>query len=171
MTIESVFTQILDSRDGIVFGMVIAPWLTWFICFLIPGYREEPLILSINLWLALLTMMLWAGYLAYTTNSGGWPQVVDQADLLLLVAPPYYLLTSLWISQRRIPLEWIPAFRTWKGLIMVTGAFLLLSWMLSRTRIVLFASIPFSHFLGIMALILLIGYWAEMLNLDIKLHI
>ncbi|MGF1491460.1 MAG: hypothetical protein ACFBSC_03195 [Microcoleaceae cyanobacterium] len=160
MTIESAFAQILAYRELVLLAIFAAPWITWLICYLIPGYREEPMVLSVNLWMALFTVMLWTGYLAYATNLGGWSQVVQQADVLLLIAPPYYLLTSLWLSKRRIPLEWIPAFRTLQGLVALTAAFLVLSWILSRIRIVFFSYLPFSTFLVVLALILLLGYWS-----------
>ncbi len=158
MTLETLFLQIVDYRDIIVFSLLLAPWLTWLICFLIPGYWKEPYILSLNLWFALITMLFWVGYLAYATNTGGWSLVVKQADFLLLFTPPYYLLTSLWISKQRIPLDFIPAYRTLEGFIFLAGAFLVLSWMLSRIRIIFFSSIPFSIFLVILGVILTLGY-------------
>ncbi len=158
MTIEALFSQIVNYRDLIIFAILIAPWLTWLICFLIPGYWEEPYLLSLNLWLALFTMLVWVGYLAYTTDTGGWSLVVKQADILLLITPPYYLLASLWMSKQRIPLDLIPAFRTLEGLIFMAGAFLVLSWILSRIRVVFLSFIPSSVFLGILAFVVVLGY-------------
>ena len=158
MTLEALFSQIVNYRDIILFFILIAPWLTWLICFLIPGYWEEPYILSFNLWFALITMFFWVGYLSYATNTGGWSLVVKQADFLLLAAPPYYLLSSLWMSKQRIPLDLIPAFRTLEGFIFLAGAFLVLSWMLSRIRIIFFSALPSSTFLVILAIVLTLGY-------------
>ena len=158
MTIEALFSQIVNYRELIIVAILIAPWLTWLICFLIPGYWEEPYLLSLNLWLALLTMLVWVGYLAYTTNTGGWSLVVKQADILLLITPPYYLLASLWMSKQRMPLDLIPAFRTLEGLIFMAGAFLVLSWILSRIRVVFLSFIPSSLFLGIIAFVVVLGY-------------
>ncbi|ERT08331.1 putative membrane protein [Lyngbya aestuarii BL J] len=158
MTLEALFSQIVNYRDLIIFLILIAPWLTWLICFIIPGYWEEPYLLSFNLWLALTTMLFWVGYLAYATNTGGWSLVVKQADFVLLIVPPYYLFTSLWISKQRMPLDFIPAFRTLEGFIFLAGSFLALSWILSRIRIIFFSAFPFSTFLVIIAVILGIGY-------------
>lgn len=158
MTLEVIYRFFAEQSLLLVLLMVVAPWITWLICFLIPGYREEPLLLSINLWLATISLLIWIGYIAFATNQGGWGRIVGEANIFLLIAPVYYILLSLWITKQRLPLSMVPAFRTLQGLMVMGGVFLVLSWILTKIRIVIFSFIPFSGFLGFLAALVLIGY-------------
>ncbi|MDJ0705419.1 MAG: hypothetical protein QNJ46_19240 [Leptolyngbyaceae cyanobacterium MO_188.B28] len=158
MTFESVYIAIQAQKTPLIILMLLTPWAAFVLCKLIPGKREEPFVLSANLTLSVISLILWAGYLAYATNTGGWTLVVKQADLILLFLPMYHLIASLWLSRQCIPLEFIPAFRTLQGLALMAGAFLALSWVLSRIRIVLFSFMPFSTFLWGLALLVGLGY-------------
>ena len=111
MTLQELFLFFLEHRAIIVGLMLAAPWLSWLICVAIPGQQEEPLVLNLNLGLALLSLLGEVGYLLYATNLGGWSRVVSEADLLLLLAPLYYVGVSLWVSRQRLPLSQLPAFR------------------------------------------------------------
>ena len=155
MTLETFFTA---YRIPIIFLMLATPWITYLTCYFIPGKQEEPFVLSANLWLSVLGMLALAGYLSYAMNTGGWEQIVRQADIFLLLLPPYHLITSLWLSQQRLPLALIPAFRTLQGLVMMGAIYLVFSWMASRIYIVFFSYMPFSSFLVILAILLAFGY-------------
>lgn len=157
MSLETLFTE---YRFPIIFLMLITPWLTYLLCYAIPGKSEEPILLSVNLWLSVLSMMVLTGYLAYATQTKGWEMIVKQADVFLLFLPPYHLITSLWLSKLRSPLVEIPAFRTLQGLIMMAGIYMVLAWIASATRIyiIVFSFIPFPMFLGLLALLVGIGY-------------
>lgn len=159
MTFQDLFVLLYDYRMAIATGIFAAPWLTWLLCVIIPGKREEPLLLSVNLLLSALSLMLWAGYLAYASSTGGWAKVVQQADILLLFAPLYYVGASLWVSKQRLPLERIPAFRMFQGLATIAAAYLLLSWFAAKIRIVMFSYIPLSVWLWLIAIIIGLGYW------------
>lgn len=159
MTLEDLFITIANYRVLIVFFILGAPWFTYLICYFIPGQKEEPFVLSVNLGLAVLSMLLLSGYLAFATNTGGWQRVIRQADMLLLLMPPYYLIASLWISRQRLPLQQIPAFRTLQGLVAMAGVFLICSWLLSTIRIIFFSYLPFTTFLWLLALLLGLAYW------------
>jgi hypothetical protein len=135
LTLEALFGQIAAYRSEILVVVAIAPWLTGLICLLVPGQEEEPFLLSTNLWLAMLSVGLWLGYLAYTLATGGWVLVVRQADVLLLLAPIYYLGASVWVASRRLPLARVPAFRSLQGLAAIAVALLAMSWILGRIRI------------------------------------
>lgn len=156
MTLETLFTT---YRIPIIFLMLVTPWITYLICYFIPGKREEPFVLSANLWLSVISMLILTGYLAYATNTGGWQKVVQQADLFLLLLPPYHLITALWLSKQRLPLAAIPAFRTLQGLAMMGGVYLVMSWLASRIYIVFFSYMPFNSFLLILAILLGFGYF------------
>jgi len=158
MTLEQFFQQLMEYRIAVAIAVLVAPWLTWLVCAAIPGKREEPFVLSANLALAVLGLMLWAGYLAYSTNTGGWQLVVKQADLFLLLVPLYYVIASLWVAKRRMPLEEIPAFRTLQGIALMAGIYLVISWLASRVYIVFFSYMPFTAFLWLLAVLLGIGY-------------
>ena len=158
MSLGDLYSEILAYRVPIMLLLFGSPWMIYLSCFLIPGKREEPLLLSLNLGLSTLSILILAGYLAFAANTGGWEKIVNQTDILLLILPVYHLLVSLWLSQLRLPLRRIPAFRTMQGLVMIGGAFFALSWVLSKIRIVLFSYLPFGTFLGVIALLLMVGY-------------
>jgi hypothetical protein len=158
MTFETFFQQLMDNRTIVVAVVLALPWLAWLICYAIPGRREEPFVLSVNLTFAVISLLMWAGYLAYATNQGGWARVVKEADLLLLLAPIYYVIASLWISAKRMPLAQIPAFRTLQGIGVIAGVFLVISWLSHRVYIVFFTYMPFSSFLVLLAILLGIAY-------------
>ncbi|MGB5634657.1 MAG: hypothetical protein WBM44_14345 [Waterburya sp.] len=158
MTLEALFSNIATDRIPIIIILLGSPWMTYLVCYFIPGKKEEPYLLSFNLGLSMVSMLLLSGYLAYVTNTDGWQKVIKQADILLLFLPPYHLITSLWLSSLRIPLQSVPAFRTLQGLTMLGGVFMILSWLASKIHIVLFSYLPFSSFLGILAVLLGIGY-------------
>ncbi|MEM6449160.1 MAG: hypothetical protein AAF703_02490 [Cyanobacteria bacterium P01_D01_bin.105] len=158
MSLEGLYTEILAYRIPIMLLLFGSPWVTYLSCVLIPGKKEEPFLLSVNLALTTLSIVMLLGYLAYATNTGGWTSVVQQADVLLLMLPIYHAGVSLYLSRLRLPLQAIPAFRTMQGLMMMSGALLALSWMLERIRIVLFSYLPFGTFLGVIAIVLAIGY-------------
>ncbi|CAN1210613.1 hypothetical protein TUMEXPCC7403_10480 [Tumidithrix helvetica PCC 7403] len=157
MSLETLFTE---YRIPIIFLMLATPWLTYLICYAIPGKKEEPFVLSANLWLSVLSMLTLAGYLTYATHTKGWEMIVKQADAFLLFIPPYHLITSLWLSKQRLPLIEIPAFRTLQGLIVMAGVYMVLAWIASATRIyiIVFSFLPFPMFLGFLALLVGIGY-------------
>lgn len=155
MTFTTLFEQ---YRLAIILLMLISPWLAWAICYLIPGKREEPFVLSVNLALSVMGILCLMGYLAYASNTGGWQQFAQQADVFLLLSVPYHFVLSIWLSKQRLPLERIPAYRFMQGLIMMGGVYLVLSWLARRIYIVFFSYIPFQYFLVFLAAVLLVGY-------------
>jgi vacuolar-type H+-ATPase subunit I/STV1 len=159
MTLESFYDLLVRNYIPIVILLVAAPFVAWFLCYLIPGRREEPLVLSINFGLALASMALWAGYIAYALNTRGLESIAREANLLLLVAPPLYLILSFWLASRRLPLSQIPAFRTMQGIAMMFAVYLVIAWLAQRIHIVFFSYMPFSGFLVILAVLLLVAYF------------
>lgn len=158
MTLEELFGAIVAWRVPLLLLMLSAPWVTYLICYAIPGQREEPVVLSINLSLSILSFLLWLGYLLYTVNSIGWQGVVLQADVLLLLLPPYYFGISLWVSRRRLPLEKVPVARFLKGLAFLSGGLFATFWLLDRIRIIFFAYLPLPLFLGVLLTCLTLAY-------------
>lgn len=158
MTLEAIFGNISVYQIPIIIILLSSPWITYLACYVIPGKKEEPYLLSLNLGLSMVSMLLLSGYLSYVTNTDGWQKVIQQANVLLLFLPPYHLITSLWLSGKRIPLETIPAFRTLQGLTLLGGVFLVLSWLAAKIRIVLFSYLPFSSFLILLAILLGLAY-------------
>lgn len=158
MSLGDLYSAILVYRLPIGLLLFSSPWIAYLACALVPGKREEPFLLSANLALSTLSALMLAGYLAFAVNTGGWSKVIRQADLLMLVLPVYHIIASLWLSQLRLPLQRIPAFKTMQGLLMLGAAFFALSWVLSKIRIVLFSFLPFGTFLGLIALLVVLGY-------------
>lgn len=158
MTLEGLFVAIAELRVPIGLLLLCAPWVTYGICYAIPGQREEPAVLSVNLALAMLSFLLWLGYLLYAVATGGWQQVVRQADLVLLLLPPYYFAVSLWLTRRRLPLEFVPAARWLRGLAYLSGGLFAFFWILGRVRIVLLSFVPFPVLVAIVLVCLAIAY-------------
>jgi hypothetical protein len=158
MTLEQVFIGL--NQHSLLVSLVIlaAPWLIWVFCDLIPGQKEEPFVLSINISLAVFCLALWAGYLGYATNTAGWEKVIKEANALLLMMPPYYILMSLWVARQRMPLSQVPACRTLQGLAIMIGVYLFLAWLGNRVRIVFFSYLPITVFLWLLVGVLAIGY-------------
>ena len=158
MTLQELFNFLIKNRAIIVGLMLSAPWLSWLICVAIPGKQEEPLVLNLNLGLALLSLVGEVGYLLYATNHGGWSRVVSEADILLLLTPLYYVGVSLWVSRQRLPLSQLPAFRVVQGLGMIAAAYLFFSWILSKIRLIFWSYLPLGLFLLLLAAIAGIAY-------------
>jgi len=158
MTLQSLFQELLAYRLLIIIVVGLLPWVTFGICYLIPGRKEEPYVLSVNLGVSLLLLFFFIGYLIYAFSGRGFAQIVEEADFLLLLLPVYHVGVSLWLSKKRIPLEDIPAFRLMKGLGMVSLAFMALMWIASKIRIVFFSFLPFSTFLYIVGAIIAFGF-------------
>ena len=158
MTLQTLFLFLLKHRALVVGLIVIAPWLSWLICVAIPGRREEPFVLNFNLGLALVSLLGEIGYLFYATNTGGWSQVVQEGDILLLLAPLYYVGVSLWLARQRLPLSQLPVFRVVQGLGMIAVSYLILSVILSKIRLIFFSYLPFGYFIILIASVLGLAY-------------
>jgi hypothetical protein len=161
MTLQSLFTLFVEYRAAVLLLLFFAPWLALGLCIAIPGRREEPFILNFNLAMACLSLLMAVGYLMYATNTGGWTRVVQEADLLLMLAPCYYVGVSLWVTRQRLPLDQVPAFRAMQGLALIGAGYLGVAWFLSKVRFLIFSYLPFPVllllFLGLVAVIYM-GY-------------
>lgn len=158
MTLENIYLLISEYQTILIGLMLIAPWLSWLICVIVPGKAEEPLVLSINLGFSLLCLFAELGYLAYATTVGGWTKVIKEADFLLLLAPIYYLGVSLWLSRQRVSLSQLPTFRLIQGLTTILAAYLMLSWIVAKIRILIFSYLPFGWFLLFILSLLALAY-------------
>ena len=143
MTLQEIYALIYDNRLGLSLLMFLLPWLALGICVAVPGDREEPFVLNVNLFMAILSLSLSAGYVWYTTNAGGWNKVVQETDILLLLAPLYYVGVSLWISKQRLPLSEIRVYRAVQGVALIGAGYLGLSWIMSKIRILILTFMPF----------------------------
>ena len=158
MTLHNIFLLLVEYQTLIIALMLIAPWVSWFICVIVPGQTEEPLVLSINLTFSLLCFFVEVGYLFYATQTGGWNKVVKEADFLLLLAPLYYLGVSLWLSKQRLPLSQLPPFRLIQGLGLILAAYLSLTWIAAQIKILIFSYLPFGWFLLFILVLLGLAY-------------
>ena len=157
MSLQDIYHELLAYRLPILIAIFLLPWLTFGICYLIPGRKEEPYVLSVNLGVSLLLTICWIIYLVYAFGRGGVSVLVEEADFVLLLFPVYHLSISLFLSRKRIPLEQIPAYRFMKGLGIISVAFLVLMWIASKIRILFFSFLPFSTFLYIVGALVLFG--------------
>ena len=159
MTIQDFFVSLNDNKPVLLLAILFAPWLALGICLTIPGKREEPLVLSFNLGMAVLSLFLLLGYTWFATQNGGWNRVFQEADILLVMAPFYYVGISFWITKQRLPLEQVPVARALKGLALIGVAYLGLSWFLSKIRILAITFIPFPLLLLFFFMLVGLGYW------------
>lgn len=160
MTLAALFSFIMEYRAFFILFMLTAPWVAWLICLSIPGRWEEPYVLSANFGFVVLALFFWSGYLAYATNvDGGWQSVVQNADFMLLLLPPYYFFASRWVSKKRMELNDIPAYRLLQGMAMMALVYLVLSWFGNRVRFIFFSFMPFNVFLWLLAAVLAFGYF------------
>ena len=158
MTIQDLFLLILEYRVIVLAMMFLVPWVSYLICVIVPGTREEPFILNLNLALALICLGGEFSYLAYASHLGGLRQIVEDSEFLFLLAPVYYVGVSLWVSRQRLPLKQLPAFRALQGLGMIMAAYLLLAWLFSKIRIVLFSYLPFGFLVLAVIVLFSVGY-------------
>ncbi len=154
MTLQHLYSLLYDFKPVILLIMLFAPWVALGICMAVPGKREEPFVLSCNLAMAAVSLLMTIGYMWYLMHSAGMTKIVQQMDILLVLAPCYYVCVSLWVTRQRLPLTQIPAFRAIQGLALISAGYLGLAWLLSRLRIVVFSFLPL-HFLVLMVLGLL----------------
>lgn len=143
MTLQTLFTWFVDYRAEVLLLLFFAPWLALGLCVAIPGKQEEPFILSFNLGMACFSLLLAIGYLTYAISSGGWTKVIQEADILLILAPCYYVGVSLWVTKQRLPLEQVPAFRAVQGLAFIGVGYLGIAWFLSKIRFWIVSYVPF----------------------------
>ncbi|MEP0947205.1 MULTISPECIES: hypothetical protein [Cyanophyceae] len=143
MTLQDLFTLFVAYRHAVLLVLFFAPWLALGLCILIPGRQEEPFILNFNLGMASLSLVSAVGYLMFATQNGGWARVVKEADILLMLAPCYYVGVSLWVTRQRLPLEQVPAYRAIQGLALLSVGYLGLAWFLSKIRFLVFSYVPF----------------------------
>jgi len=160
MTLQSLFLWFTEHRNELVLTFLIAPWLAWSICLAVPGKKEEPYVLSINMSLALLSLLLWIGYLAYANSTGGWSKIVEEADFLLLLVPPYYVGASIWLTRTRLALSQIYGFPLLQGLAVLGLVYLVLGWFASKVSFLFFSYIPSWFFLIALLVLLGLGYWS-----------
>lgn len=147
MTVHDFFTLLNDYKILILLFILAAPWIALGICIAVPGQREEPFVLSLNLGMALVSLLMATGYVLFATSNGGWARVFEEADVLLMVAPCYYVGVSLWITKQRLPLNQIPVVRMVQGLALIATGYLGIAWFLRKIRIVIFSYIPFQYVL------------------------
>lgn len=152
MTFQDLFSLINQYKPLLLGIMLFAPWLALGICVAIPGQKEEPFVLSFNLGMALVSLLLAIGYLLFATHNGGWAKVMAEADILLMLAPCYYVGVSFWVTKQRLPLSQVPVARMVQGLALIAAGYLGLAWILKSMRILVFSFIPFQYLL-----LLLIG--------------
>lgn len=155
MTVESLLTL---YKIPVLLLIFLSPWIAHYICLVVPGTKEEPYVLSVNLSLSAFVGIVFAGYIAYASNTGGWEKLGKEADVLLLVSAPYHIICSIILAKRRIPLSQIPAFKFIQGLMLMSLVFIFFSWISSRIHLYFFSYMPFNSFLMILAIVLLIGY-------------
>lgn len=143
MTLQTLFDWFVTNKTAVLLLLFFAPWFALGICVAIPGQREEPFILSFNLGMACLSLLMAIGYLLYASSDGGWARVIQEADVLLLLAPCYYVGVSFWVTKQRLPLNQVPAFRAIQGIALVGAGYLGIAWFLSKIRFLVFSYVPF----------------------------
>ena len=159
MTFQDFFSILATHKILVLLVLLSAPWFALGICMALPGKRLEFFVLNFNLGMAFLTLILVLGYVLYATSQGGWTQVVEEADMLLLLAPFYYAGVSLWMTRQRVSLNDLPIVRIVQGIALITASYLLLSWILRKARIIIFAYVSSQFLVLILLGIVGLGYF------------
>ncbi|MEM9213144.1 MAG: hypothetical protein AAGD25_02260 [Cyanobacteria bacterium P01_F01_bin.150] len=162
MTFQDFFTLLNDYQPLILLWILAAPWIALGICIAVPGQKEEPFVLSLNLGMALISLLLTVGYLLFATHNGGWTRVFQEADILLLMAPCYYVGISLWVTKQRLPLHQVPVVRMVQGAALMATGYLGVAWFLSKIRIHVFSYIPFQYLLLLILGLVAVAYLGYM---------
>jgi hypothetical protein len=158
MTFQQLFILFNDYKPVVLLIILSAPWLALSICIAIPGQREEPFVLSFNLGMSIICLLMTLGYLLYATNNGGWTRVIQEADILLLLAPCYYVSVSVWVTKLRLPLSQIPLIRAIQGLALIGAGYLGVAWFVSKIRILALTFVPYQVWALFILGLLSIGY-------------
>lgn len=158
MTLQQLYSLLADYKPAVLLLTLFAPWVAWGICVAIPGKKEEPFVLSCNLVMATISLILTAGYMWYVSSTGGASKVVQDVDILLVLAPCYYVGVSLWITRQRLPLSEVPAARALQGLALIVAGYMGLAWIMSKLRIVLFSFLPAQFLLLIVLGLVAVAY-------------
>ena len=160
MTVVDFFHSMVAYSLPILIFLAAAPWIAWGLCVIIPGRREESFLLSGNMTLAVIAILVWAAYLVFAVGSGGWVRVVNEADIFLLITPPYYIIASILLSRRRMDLDEIPAYRTLQSIGVLVAVYVVVAWFADRVRIIFFSYIPATFFLWMIGIMVLAAWWA-----------
>jgi hypothetical protein len=158
MTLQEIYTLIYDCRFAVLLVMLLLPWVALGICIAIPGDQEEPLILNLNLSMAVLSLFMVVGYVWHATHTAGWNKVVRETDILLLLVPFYYVGVSLWVTRQRLPLSEMPVYRAVQGLALLGAGYLGLSWLLSKIHILVLTFMPFQFLIGLILGLIGVAY-------------
>jgi hypothetical protein len=158
MTLQEIYTLVDDCRLAALLVMIFLPWVALGICIAVPGDREEPLILNLNLSMAVLSLLMAVGYVWHATHTAGWNKVIRETDILLLLVPFYYVGVSLWVTKQRLPLSEIPVYRVVQGLALLGAGYLGLSWLLSKIHILVLTFMPFQVLIGLILGLIGVAY-------------
>lgn len=81
---------------------------------------------------------------------------IYEIDLITHVLPIISMVITIWLIKKSVDLDDIPGFDKLTGFIMMISIILILLWVLTKTRIVLFTYLPFIYVFLILVALLLI---------------
>ena len=83
-------------------------------------------------------------------------QPILEANLFTQVLPILSMVVTLWLVRKNVSFEEIPGFDKLGGLIKVLAALIILMWVLEKTNIFVVTIIPFSYFLILFVILLIL---------------
>jgi len=83
-------------------------------------------------------------------------QSIMQTNVFTQILPILSMILTLWLVRRNVRFEQIPGFDKLGGLIMILAALIAFMWILEKTRIFAITFIPFSYFIILFIVLLII---------------
>jgi len=165
MTLGDFFEALSDNPSIVCFLFVAVP-LTALLASIF-GKNEGAKTPWKELYTVLVYMTSIPGIFAITLNIYLFlfeRQPIMETNIFTQILPILSMLLTLWLVRRNVSFEDIPGFDKLGGLIMIIAAIIILMWILEKTHIYAVTVVPFSYFiiLFIILLILVRFGWKRM---------
>lgn len=83
-------------------------------------------------------------------------QPILETNIFTQIFPILSMVVTLWLVRRNVSFEDIPGFDKLGGLILIIAALIILMWILEKTHIYAITIIPFSYFIFMFVILLVI---------------
>lgn len=141
------FFEILSNNPAIVLFYFIALPLTALLAWVF-GKKEGHLSPWRYLYSVLVYMSVVPGIFAVTLCIYQFMferQSIDQISIFTEILPIFSMLLTIWLIRKNVSLDQIPGFGKLSGLIIIIAVVLVIMWILDKTRVFVFTSIPFLY--------------------------
>ncbi len=148
MTLQELFNILSDNPEILGFYFLAVP-LTAFLAGVF-GKGEGHLSPWKQLYCVLIFLAAIPGIFAVTLNVYFFlfeRQPILQTNIYTQVIPIVFMIFTIWLIKRNVPLELVPGFDKLGGLLMIIFAVLSVMWLLDRLHIIAITIMPFHYVL------------------------